>query len=348
MMHEKYMERCLELAQNGIGYVSPNPLVGCVIVHQDNIIGEGFHAQYGKAHAEVNAINSVKDKSLLAQSELYVNLEPCAHFGKTPPCVDLILQHKIPKVIIGCEDSFSQVAGRGIEKLRINGVDVVLGVKQEACREINRRFFTFHEKKRPYIILKWAQTLDGFLDKDRQNNFPPHINWISNKYSKMLVHYWRSQEHAIMVGTNTAINDNPKLNVRELAGVNPIRILIDRDLNVPASYHLLDGSIPTIVYTEIENAANSKANLQYITLDFSRDIIEQINNSLYQNKIQSVIVEGGAFLLNTLILNNLWDEARIIVGNAIFGRGVKAPVPKACEVVKEQLEDDHILFYRNQ
>ena len=349
--HNQYMQRCIELAKNGLGNVAPNPMVGCVIVYKDQIIGEGYHQKYGKAHAEVNAINSVKDKSLLTNSRLYVNLEPCAHFGKTPPCSDLIVEYKIPEVIIGCVDSFSLVAGKGINRLRQAGISVICGVNEAECRELNKRFFTFHERKRPYVILKWAQTLDGFIDKSRESNSKPGINWISNKYSKILVHQWRTQEQAILVGNRTALNDNPQLNVRLVSGKSPLRMVLDKDLKLPNSLNLFDKSIPTLIFTQRENVTSSSSsceNIEYISIDFSVDIHPQINDFLYQKNIQSLIVEGGSSLLNSYIKNDLWDEARVIIGNTTFGSGLKAPVINLPNQFIEEFGDDKLIFFRNK
>ena len=346
-MHHQYMQRCLDLAKNGLGHVAPNPMVGCVIVYNDQIIGQGYHQEYGKAHAEVNAINSVKDKSLLKSARLYVNLEPCAHFGKTPPCSDLILEHQIPEVIIGCQDSFSLVSGNGINKLIKAGVNVISGVKEKECRELNKRFFTFHEKKRPYIILKWAQTLDGFIDKKREGAMPTSINWVSNKYAKILVHQWRSQEQGIMIGTNTAINDNPQLNVRLVSGQNPTRIILDKTLKLTSQLNILDGSNSTLVFTQIENTFPTIKNTEFIGINFSANVLAQILNILFHKNIQSVIVEGGGVLLNTFLENKLWDEARVIIGNTTFGSGLEAPIINLKSQSIEELGDNKLIVYRN-
>jgi len=320
---EIWMSRCLQLAQNGLGRVAPNPMVGSVVVYNGRIIGEGYHQQYGQAHAEVNAIASVKEMDLLAESTIYVNLEPCAHWGKTPPCADLIIKHKIPKVVIGCVDSFEEVSGRGIQRLRDAGCEVVTGVLEKQSLELNKRFFTFHQRKRPYIILKLAQTKDGFIDKLRTDASEP-AQWITNEHARTLVHKWRTEEAAIMVGTNTALKDNPKLNVRSWHGHNPTRIVIDRELRLPENLHLYDQTIPTIVFTAKKNK-ESLPNLFFQTADINTDELGDLLLKMYERKIQSVIVEGGADLMESFVKQNIWDEARVFIGNRFFGNGVKAP-----------------------
>ena len=336
------MQRCLELAKIGLGNTYSNPMVGSVIVHNRKIIGEGYHHKAGEPHAEVNAINSVKNKELLKDSTLYVNLEPCAHFGKTPPCSLLIKESKIPKVVIGCVDSFSEVAGKGIEIMESAGIQVVTGVLQKESRELNKRFFTFHEKKRPYVILKWAQTLDGFIDirRDEENYGQP--TWITNQYAKKLVHKWRSEEQAILVGTNTAIKDNPSLTTREWAGNNPVRILLDRQGRVSENSALMDGSVRTIVFTK--EAKENKANIEFQEIDFSCDIVSQVLSSLHREGLQSVIIEGGRQILQSYIDDNLWDEARIFIGDKTFIEGVEAPKIRM-QPVKEEFVGNSKLFY---
>jgi len=346
--HEKYMKRCLELAKKGSGKVAPNPMVGCVIVHKDKIIGEGFHEQYGSAHAEVNAIDSVKKKDIpfFRDSTLYVTLEPCSHFGKTPPCADLIIRKKIKYIVIGTIDPNPFVSGRGLQKLVSSGCDVKVGVLDEACRELNKRFFTFFEKKRPYITLKWAQTKDkymGVADCRLQ---------ITGSEAAKLVHQWRSEEQAIMVGTNTALTDNPELTVRKIKGRNPIRVVIDKDLKIPLTFHLLDGSVQTIVFTEKKKV--SKQNLEFVKVDFKKNILKQILNELYERKIHSLIVEGGAKLLNSFLEKGLWDEARVftakkklveIIGGKVDG--VEAPKMKVKRISRKTTGNDVLEFYRN-
>jgi diaminohydroxyphosphoribosylaminopyrimidine deaminase/5-amino-6-(5-phosphoribosylamino)uracil reductase len=344
-IHETYMQQCLLLAVKGLGKVAPNPMVGCVIVHDGEIIGEGYHQQYGLAHAEVNAINSVQNKELLKRSTLYVNLEPCSHYGKTPPCADLIIENKIPNVVIGSLDLNSLVNGKGIEKLTKAGINVIEGVLEEECVKLNKRFFIFHEKKRPYIILKWAQTTDGFIDAKRDNESSLKALQISNQESRKLVHQWRSLEQAIMVGTNTALLDNPQLTVRELKGANPLRITIDKWLRIPKEYHLLDKSTPTIIFTAVD--ATSVSNLEYVKIDFEQAIIPQILNELYNRSIQSLIVEGGEQLLNSFIEIDSWDEARVFISDKKIVNGVKVPVLKSNPVSKENINGDKLFtFFR--
>ncbi|WP_420575119.1 bifunctional diaminohydroxyphosphoribosylaminopyrimidine deaminase/5-amino-6-(5-phosphoribosylamino)uracil reductase RibD [Kordia sp.] len=339
------MKRCLQLAANGLQAAMPNPSVGAVIVHNDKIIGEGYTSAYGGNHAEVNAVHSVKDKSLLKEATIYVSLEPCSHFGKTPPCSDLIIAHQIPKVVIGTIDPFAKVAGRGIERLKNAGCEVVLDVLKDECIASNKRFFTFHQHKRPYIILKWAQTQDGFIDKIRQENDPVQPNWITNRYSRQLVHKWRSEEASILVGTNTAVTDNPKLNTRDWYGKSPIRLVLDKSLRIPADYSLFDQSIKTIVCTEQEKA--STENLIFETIDFSENIAQQVCEILYTHNLQSVIIEGGKQTLQTFIDANLWDEARVFMGNISFQKGIEAPIFTGKNQSEETILDNSLHIYHN-
>jgi diaminohydroxyphosphoribosylaminopyrimidine deaminase/5-amino-6-(5-phosphoribosylamino)uracil reductase len=343
-IHLKYIKRCIKLAKNGLGATYPNPLVGSVIVHRDSIIGEGWHQKAGGPHAEVNAVNSVKDKSLLKKSTIYVSLEPCSHFGKTPPCSDLIIAKGIKKVVIGTVDPFAEVAGRGIKKLMEAGCEVQVGVLEQECQDLNKRFFTFHQKKRPYIILKWAQTADGFIAPKIQEKREPV--WITNQYSKQLVHKWRSEEQAILVGTNTAIADNPKLNTRLWKGENPVRVVIDKDLKIPQESALFDGSIKTIVLTENVKSSGSN-NLVFEKVNFQQNLPLQICEILYRHNLQSVIIEGGAKTLQTFIDNNLWDEARVFTGISEFHKGVKAPEFSGKMFSETTLERDTLKFYKN-
>lgn len=342
-INETYMQRCLELAIKGFGNVAPNPMVGCVIVCDDKIIGEGYHQQYGQAHAEVNAINSVINKELLLKSTLYVNLEPCSHHGKTPPCADLIISHKIPNVVIGSMDHNSVVNGRGIEKLTKAGINVTVDVLEDECKKLNKRFFTYHEKKRPYIILKWAQTSDGFIDVKRNEENPGKALQITNAESRKLLHQWRSQEQAIMVGTNTALLDNPQLTVREWQGKNPLRITIDKWLRIPKQYHLFDKSTPTIIFTAVDEP--SVINLEFVKIDFEQAIIPQILNELFQRNIQSMLVEGGEQLLNSFIEFDTWDEARVFISDKKIEKGVKAPVLKMNPSSKENISGDKLITF---
>lgn len=320
--HEIYMNRCLQLAKNGLGTTYPNPLVGSVIVHNGKIIGEGWHKKAGEPHAEVNAINSVKNKELLSESTIYVNLEPCSHFGKTPPCANLIIEYKIPKVVIGCMDSFSEVAGKGIEKLTNAGCEVILNVLEKECLAINKRFFTFHNKKRPYIILKWAETADGFI-APLQNTTKKSIA-ISNTYSRQLVHKYRTEEQAILVGTNTVLHDNPNLDARDWFGNNPTRIIIDRTNKIPTDFHIKNQKNPTIIFTEEENCVNSK-NCLYEFSIFDTHLILNILNYLYTKNIQSIIIEGGSKTLQQFMDSNLWDETRVFSSENNLIEGIKIP-----------------------
>ncbi len=323
--HEFYIKRCLQLASKGLGFTYPNPMVGCVIVYDKKIIGEGWHQKAGEAHAEVNAINSVKDKSLLPESTLYVSLEPCSHHGKTPPCTDLIIKMNIKNVVVGTIDFNSEVHGKGIEHLQKKGCNVTVGILENESRKLNKRFFTFHQKKRPYIILKWAETKDGFIfpETDIINNKKPI--WISNKYSLQQVHKWRTEEQSILVGTKTAIADNPKLDARNYFGNNPIRLVIDKDLKIDDHYNLFDGRVKTIVFThkKIDSKLN---NVIFKSIDFTKNVAKQICNYLYNIEIQSVIIEGGTKTLQSFIDENLWDEARVFTGDQFFKKGIKSPV----------------------
>jgi diaminohydroxyphosphoribosylaminopyrimidine deaminase/5-amino-6-(5-phosphoribosylamino)uracil reductase len=332
---QKYIQRCLDLALLGMGNVSPNPMVGCVIVHEGIIIGEGYHQKIGGPHAEVNAIRSVANQELLKQAILYVSLEPCAHHGKTPPCSDLIIEKKIPRVVIGTIDPFVKVAGKGIERMRAAGIQVEVGVLEKECRELNRRFFTFHEKMRPYILLKWAQTLDGFIDTDRTET--QHPTWITNALAKRLVHKQRSEESSILIGTNTAEFDNPALTVREWSGNQPVRMVIDRSGRLAMHLQLFDGKAPTWVFTETDTP--DSGNIHYIRLDFDRDILPQLLSELYSRGILSVVVEGGSILLNSFIQDDFWDEAFVYTGNQFFGKGVSAPLISGDTVGFEMLDD---------
>ena len=317
----------MQIAKKGIGTARPNPSVGAVIVHQDMIIGEGFTAPYGGNHAEVNAINSVQDKSLLKEATLYVTLEPCSHFGKTPPCADLIVKHALKQVVIGCLDANSLVSGKGIERLKKASIPVVLGVLEVECRIHHKRFFTVQEKKRPYIILKWAETKDGFVAPIKKVENKPVF--ISNIYSQQLVHKLRSTEHAILVGTNTVLADNPKLNVRTWSGENPIRVVLDSALRVPDNSNVLDGSAKTILITATGNKKRTpKKNVIFEEIDFSENIAKQICLVLNNHNIQSIIIEGGTQTLQSFIDENLWDEALVFVGDTSFQKGVKAPIIK--------------------
>lgn len=342
---KKYMIRCLELAKMGQGNTSPNPMVGSVIVHNEKIIGEGYHQKCGEAHAEINAINSVKDKSLLSESTLYVNLEPCSHYGKTPPCAVKIADLKIPRVVIGIKDISAKVNGKGIEILKNAGTRVTVGIMEKESYELNKRFFTYHTKKRPYIILKWAQTKDGFIDKDRTNKDEPEINWITNAISKSLVHKWRTEEDAILIGKETARKDNPQLTAREWTGKQPLRLVLDRNLTIPKNLHILDGNYPTVVFNELKT--EKQHNLDFFQLNYDNDILKQILDSLYERKILSLIVEGGKKTLQSFIDKNLWDEAKIFTGDINFEKGVPAPDFPFKPQITQELEESKVVFYRN-
>jgi len=340
---EKYMLRAIAIARLGMGNVAPNPMVGCVIVHQDVIIGEGYHREFGKSHAEVNAVNSVKDKAKLKTSTLYVTLEPCSHYGKTPPCSDLILKYGIPNVVVGTVDPFAQVAGRGIEQLRNGGCKVLQGYLEASCLELNRRFFTFHQKNRPYIILKWAQTADGFIDIDRSQEDYGQPTWITNDLSRIAVHKMRADESAILVGTNTAKKDNPSLTVREWSGRPPLRLLIDRELKLPAGLSLFDQQIPTVVYTS--KSVSGKNNLEFKRILFNGNELDQVLSDLHERGVQSLIVEGGQLLLNSFIERGIWDEARVYTGKSHFHKGVRAPVLDGMMVKSEDLDDSWMFVF---
>lgn len=340
MSEDIYMQRCLELASGGLGLTTPNPLVGCVIVSGNRIIGEGYHHRYGGDHAEVVAISSVIDQSLLKSSTLYVNLEPCYHHGKTPPCADLIIASKIPKVVIGVCDPNPQVNGKGVEKLRKAGVVVRTGLMEEQSRDINRRFFTFHKQKRPYIILKWAESSDGYLDLLRQERAEPLINWITDSKLRLLVHRWRNEEDAILVGSGTVIDDNPELTTREWPGRNPLRIVLDSDGRLKDTNRKVFSELSTTwLYTPLDIAA-SDSNI-ILKTDYTKEkIIHKMLNDLWNSNIQSLIVEGGRQVLDTFIDADLWDEARIFTGSVKFGQGVPAPAIKGFEQWTGKIGED--------
>lgn len=344
---EEFMLRCIQIAKNGLGSTAPNPMVGAVIVHKGKIIGEGFTSAYGGPHAEVNAIASVKDTSLLKSATLYVTLEPCSHYGKTPPCADLIIKNGIPNIAIGLKDPHKKVAGQGIKKLTDAGCNVRVGILKEACAEHHKRFLTFHTKKRPYIILKWAETADGFMAPEpshRSKTMEPF--WITNERSRQLVHKWRSEEQGVLVGTNTALADNPKLNLRDWSGRTPIRIVLDRNLKIPEDYHVLDGNQPTIVYTEINAKSKHQNEVAYRLLDFNHNVPEQICTLLFEEQVQSIIIEGGLQTLTAFIQKGLWDEARIFKGASTFGKGVRAPVIEGSVHEQQRILTDHLTILK--
>ncbi len=340
---QTYMQRCLELAKLGAGNVAPNPMVGAVLVYEERIIGEGYHKKYGEAHAEVNCINNVNqaDIHLIEKSTLYVSLEPCAHYGKTPPCSELIIVKKIPKVIVGCRDNYEEVAGKGIENLKAAGVNVTVGILEKECLELNKRFFTFHEQQRPYIILKWAQS-----NNHKIANADHSRVLISNEETNRLSHRWRSEEAAILIGTNTALHDNPSLTTRLWPGNNPVRLVIDMDLKLPPSLVVFDQEAKTIVFNEIKQEQNE--NITFCKLN-SDNIVPQILKALYESKIQSVIIEGGAKTLQSFIDNNLWDEARVITNSKLeIDNGINAPDLKGEQLsFEEKIQNDTIKYYIN-
>jgi diaminohydroxyphosphoribosylaminopyrimidine deaminase / 5-amino-6-(5-phosphoribosylamino)uracil reductase len=339
---EKYMSRCIQLAKSGAGNVAPNPMVGAVLVYENEIISEGYHQKYGEAHAEVNCINNIDEKnnSLIEKSTMYVSLEPCVHHGKTPPCADLIIKNKIKKVIIGCQDIYKEVAGKGIEKLRNAGIEVVTGVLENECKALNKRFFTFHQKQRPYIILKWAQSVNGKIGSHNNERI-----LISNDYSNRLVHKWRSEEAAILIGTNTALKDNPSLTTRLWKGKNAVRIVIDKNLRLPSSLKIFNTETETIIFNFIKNTFEK--NLHFIKLN-TKDFIKEMLHSLYENNIQSVLIEGGANTLQSFIDAGLWNEARIITSEKIIlENGISAPEMKNFSFIKqEKYFNDRIDYYQ--
>lgn len=342
--HEQYILRCLELAQKGKGYVSPNPMVGAVLVHDGRIIGEGWHQQFGQAHAEVNCLDSVSDadKTLIPDSTMYVSLEPCAHLGKTPPCAERLVTEQVKQVIVCNGDPFAKVSGKGMEILNTAGINTSIGLLEDKGLWVNRRFFCYHQQQRPYIILKWAQTKDGYIappDRSRTQ--------ISNKAAGQLVHKWRTEEDAIMVGYQTALHDDPQLTTRLWQGKNPLRIVVDKDQNLPNTGKIFDTHATTWILNRKNNAIND--NLHYIQLDFERDIIPQLLKRLYQAGIQSLIVEGGAALLNSFIKANIWDEARVFTAEHLLNEGIKAPVlQNANHVLQASVSTDELNVYVHQ
>jgi diaminohydroxyphosphoribosylaminopyrimidine deaminase/5-amino-6-(5-phosphoribosylamino)uracil reductase len=345
-INEKYMQRCLELAKLGERRVAPNPMVGSVIVHNGKIIGEGFHQLYGKPHAEVNAINSVGNTGLLRESTLYVNLEPCAHYGKTPPCSDLIIEKQIRSVVIGTVDPFARVAGKGIARMMEAGIDVRVGVLHDECMELNRRFFTFHKEKRPYIILKWAQTADGFVDVDRELANYGKPTWITNEMARIAVHKQRASETAIFIGTETAFKDNPSLTLRDWYGEQPLRIVPDRDQRLPAKLNIFDGNSETLVVTRGKYADGRDVGI--IPADKTADSINAMLEYLFADNIQSVIVEGGPKMLQSFIDCGLWDEAHVYIGQVCFGSGIKAPVFNFSPTKFDRFYNSELRVYRKE
>jgi diaminohydroxyphosphoribosylaminopyrimidine deaminase/5-amino-6-(5-phosphoribosylamino)uracil reductase len=341
----KFMRRCLELAAKAEGLTYPNPMVGAVVVCGGKIIGEGYHLKAGEPHAEVNAIRSVPDKSMLKDSTLYVSLEPCSHFGRTPPCADIIIAHSIPRVVVGAADSSDKVAGQGLSKLKEAGCEVIAGLLEEECRRLNRRFFTFHEKKRPYITMKWAKSADGYLDILRSENHSVAPTWITGKPERSLVHKWRTEEESILVGGGTVRADNPKLNVRDWKGDNPLRLLLSGSGNIDKESSLLADGGKTVVFTNSTEQEFPSANK--IRLDHKMPACRQIVQHLYDSGIQSLLIEGGGQVLNHFISNGLWDEARIFTGEKYFEGGVPAPVLNGKLFSKTQFSSSLLEIYLN-
>ncbi|HET9745819.1 MAG TPA: bifunctional diaminohydroxyphosphoribosylaminopyrimidine deaminase/5-amino-6-(5-phosphoribosylamino)uracil reductase RibD [Chitinophagaceae bacterium] len=353
--HDFFMYRCLQLAENGAGFVAPNPMVGAILVHENKIIGEGYHEQYGGPHAEVNCINSVHadHRDLISHSTLYVSLEPCAHFGKTPPCSELIMANQIPEVVIGCRDPFKEVNGKGIEKLQAGGVTVIQGVLEQECKRLNKRFFTFHTQHRPYIILKWAESADRRMSANGAERL-----LITNEQTNRLVHKWRSEEASILVGTNTALCDDPELTTRYWNGPSPIRLVVDMDLRLPASLKLFNGNQATIVFNTREHSEElesfgtpsplvEREGARYYHVTEDVNLVHQILNALYQLKIQSVLVEGGARLLQSFIDEDMWDEVRIISNTQLtIGNGLAAPELETPNLEQEfMIQTDSVKIY---
>lgn len=333
------MHRALELAKLGAGKVSPNPMVGCVIVHKDIIIGEGFHKEFGGPHAEVNAVQNVPDKKVLAQSTAYVTLEPCSHFGKTPPCADLLVSHGLRRVVIASGDPNPRVNGRGVAKMREAGIEVETGLLAEEADWLNRRFMTFHKLKRPYVILKWAQTADGYVARE---NFDS--KWISNSYARQLVHKMRAEEDAILVGYNTALYDNPKLNVRDWSGKAPVRVILDLELQLPHTHRLLDNRMPTLIFNKLQD--QKKDQTHWIRIVEKRPY-ESLLEHLHERNIQSVIIEGGSKTLQQVIGNGYWDEAFIYQSKTNFGSGISAPTIEGELKSIENVFDNILYRYQN-
>lgn len=340
----KYMQRCLELAALGSGYVAPNPMVGAVIVVENRIIAEGYHRNYGEPHAEPNAINAVNDKELLKKCTLYVNLEPCSHFGKTPPCANLIVRSGIPRVVIGTLDPNPKVSGRGVNILREAGIEVIVGVLEKECNELNKRFFIFQREKRPFILLKWAQTQDGFIDRVRSSKAEQPL-LISNELTRQITHKMRAENQAIMVSTNTVLLDNPSLTVRHWTGKSPIRIAIDRTGRIPDDYQIFDGKQPTIVFTSTNRAF---PGVEFIQTTFDNDCLKSIIHSIYNQQIDSVLVEGGSKLLQSFITEGLWDEAHVEIGTTCIEDGVKAPKLAYSHEEQKMVQRHRLLRYINQ
>lgn len=343
-VHNFYMQRCLKLASTAGGNTAPNPMVGAILVCDGKIVSEGYHRRYGQPHAEPNAIHSVTDKSILLRSTLYVNLEPCSHFGKTPPCANLIVDSGIPRVVIGTFDPNPKVAGRGVKILEDAGVEVVVGVLENECRELNRRFFIFQEEKRPFVLLKWAQTSDGYLDRIRTNNEQLPLS-ISNEITSQLTHKMRSENQSILVSTNTVLLDNPSLTVRNWSGKSPIRIALDRQGLIPKTYNLYNGKSPTFIYTE--NLGENIHNLEFIPHIFDSSSLKVLLDSIYRKGIHSVLVEGGAKLHKSFIDAGLWDEAHVEISKQKLCNGVPAPILPTLPIISEEIQGHKWLHFKN-
>ncbi len=338
-----FMKRCFELAQKGKGQTAPNPMVGALLVHNGRVIGEGWHHKYGEAHAEVDCLGSVadSDRHLVPESTMYVTLEPCAHHGKTPPCAHRLVQEGIKKVVVANNDPFEQVAGRGFEILRQAGITVATGLGEAEGLWVNRRFFCYHKQQRPYIILKWAQTEDGYIAPADMGRFQ-----ITNSYSQQMVHKWRTEEGAIMVGTTTALNDNPQLTARLWQGSQPLRVVLDRQLRVPAANAIFDAAAPTWVFNETKHEAGG--NVEWVKAAFGSTLLDEVLGRLYDNKILSLIVEGGAQLLDSFISQGLWDEARVFTGDKLLKYGINAPkLEHSGKAFSTQLGNDRLAVYVN-
>lgn len=343
VIEEKYMKRCIALARGGLGNTSPNPMVGAVIVHDGTIIGEGFHRKIGEAHAEVNAVNSVCDESLFSSSTMYVSLEPCSHYGKTPPCAELIIQKRIPKVVVACLDPNPKVSGRGVQMLRDAGIEVVIGVLEKEAQLLNKAFMIYHLKHRPCIMLKWAQSVDGFIDRIRKDNSESPVVFSSSE-SRRVIHKLRSEYAAIMIGTNTALLDNPSLSVRHWIGHSPLRVVLDEFLHIPSSFHVLDGSVQTLIFTSVSK--DNKKNIEYVLIDFNEPVLPQVLNELYERKINSLLVEGGSNLLNQFIHEGLWDEMRVEVAPVFLKQGVPSPDISGLNSYMSQKLTNTIKYYK--
>lgn len=343
-----FMQRCLELAANGRGHVSPNPLVGAVVVHQGKVVGEGWHQEYGGPHAEVNAIAAVADPSILPECTVYVNLEPCSHFGKTPPCADMLIRHRVKRVVVGMVDPFAKVAGSGIEKLRAAGIEVVVGILEAACSELNKRFITFHTAQRPYVILKWAQTADGYLGPDIQKVDLTEYNktrQLTGANEQLLVHKWRTEEDAFLVGTNTAMHDNPMLTPRLYPGRAPLRVVLDLQNRLPQQLHVFDGSVPARIYTHA-NTSEMPSNITRVQVDPNKPLWPQVWHDLHSIGIQSVVVEGGAYTLRSLMETDQWDEQWVFTTDFTIGSGVKAPETPGDPETSFRFTHSHLAIYR--